>query len=164
VPDGVINVVPTLKNVVEVGKEMCESKIVKKVTFTGSTPVAKLLYKMAASTLKKSVSSLYPTNTTSYETTRPGSPSKLVEMRRSSCSTMPTLTRPLRVCHDFTHDRVCFSTSTLAAVLCKFRGSGQTCVCANRIYVQSSVYADFASRLAAKVSAFKIGNGLDEGV
>lgn len=52
-PDGVINVVPTLKNVAEVGKEMCESKIVKKVTFTGSTPIAKLLYKMAASTLKK---------------------------------------------------------------------------------------------------------------
>lgn len=52
-PDGVINVVLTHKNVVEVGKEMCESKIVKKVTFTGSTPVAKLLSKMAASTLKK---------------------------------------------------------------------------------------------------------------
>lgn len=48
------------------------------------------------------------------------------------------------------------------AIICKFRGSGQTCVCANRIYVQSSVYADFASRLAEKVAAFKIGNGLDE--
>jgi succinate-semialdehyde dehydrogenase / glutarate-semialdehyde dehydrogenase len=48
------------------------------------------------------------------------------------------------------------------AILCKFRGSGQTCVCANRIYVQSSVYADFASRLAEKVATFKVGNGLDE--
>lgn len=53
VPDGVINVVTTHKNVGEVGKEMCESKIVKKVSFTGSTPVAKLLAGMAASTLKK---------------------------------------------------------------------------------------------------------------
>lgn len=51
-----------------------------------------------------------------------------------------------------------------AAILCKFRGSGQTCVCANRIYVQSSVYAEFASRLAEQVAAFKVGNGLEEGV
>jgi succinate-semialdehyde dehydrogenase/glutarate-semialdehyde dehydrogenase len=49
-----------------------------------------------------------------------------------------------------------------AAIVCKFRATGQTCVCANRIYVQSSVYAEFASRLAEKVSTFKIGNGLDE--
>jgi len=48
------------------------------------------------------------------------------------------------------------------AISAKFRGSGQACVCANRIYVQSSVYADFASRLAEKVAAFKVGNGLDE--
>lgn len=48
-----INIVTTQKNVVEVGREMCENKVVRKVTFTGSTPVAKVLYKMAASTLKK---------------------------------------------------------------------------------------------------------------
>jgi len=53
VPDGVINIVTTQKHVGEVGKEMCESKIVKKVSFTGSTPVAKLLYGMSTSTLKK---------------------------------------------------------------------------------------------------------------
>ena len=52
---------------------------------------------------------------------------------------------------------------TLAAILCKFRGSGQTCVCANRIYVQSSIYAEFASRLAERVAGFKVGNGLEEG-
>jgi succinate-semialdehyde dehydrogenase/glutarate-semialdehyde dehydrogenase len=45
--------VTTHKNVNEVGKEMCESKIVKKITFTGSTAVAKILSRMAASTLKK---------------------------------------------------------------------------------------------------------------
>ena len=48
------------------------------------------------------------------------------------------------------------------AIVNKFRGTGQTCVCANRIYVQSSVYADFACRLAEKVAAFKVGDGLDE--
>jgi succinate-semialdehyde dehydrogenase/glutarate-semialdehyde dehydrogenase len=48
------------------------------------------------------------------------------------------------------------------AITSKFRGTGQTCVCANRIYVQSTVYADFACRLAEKVSAFKVGDGLDE--
>ena len=47
--------VTTLKNVGEVGKELCENKTVKKVSFTGSTAVAKLLYGMAASTLKKQV-------------------------------------------------------------------------------------------------------------
>ena len=50
----------------------------------------------------------------------------------------------------------------VGAILCKFRGSGQTCVCANRIYVQSSVYPEFASRLAQRVAAFKVGNGLHE--
>ena len=52
-PPGVINVVTTQANVAEVGREMCENTAVKKVSFTGSTPVAKLLYGMAASTLKK---------------------------------------------------------------------------------------------------------------
>lgn len=60
VPDGVINVVTTHKNVREVGKEMCESKIVKKVSFTGSTAVAKLLAGMSASTLKKLVFTFFP--------------------------------------------------------------------------------------------------------
>jgi succinate-semialdehyde dehydrogenase / glutarate-semialdehyde dehydrogenase len=50
----------------------------------------------------------------------------------------------------------------IGAITSKFRGSGQTCVCANRIYVQSTVYADFACRLAEKVSTFKVGDGLEE--
>jgi acyl-CoA reductase-like NAD-dependent aldehyde dehydrogenase len=50
----------------------------------------------------------------------------------------------------------------IGAIASKFRASGQTCVCANRFYVQSSIYADFASRLAEKVATFKVGNGLDE--
>ncbi|KAF7297096.1 Succinic semialdehyde dehydrogenase [Mycena indigotica] len=126
VPDGVINVVTTQKNVGEVGKEMCESKIVKKVSFTGSTAVAKLLAGMSASTLKK------------------------VSIEAGGNA-------PFIVFNDADMDQ-----AVSAAILCKFRGTGQTCVCANRIYVQSAVYAEFASRLAEKVSQFKIGNGLDE--
>jgi succinate-semialdehyde dehydrogenase / glutarate-semialdehyde dehydrogenase len=55
VPDGVFNVVTTHENVRQVGTELCENKIVKKVTFTGSTAVAKLLYKQSAGTMKKCV-------------------------------------------------------------------------------------------------------------
>ncbi|CAK5271154.1 unnamed protein product [Mycena citricolor] len=126
VPDGVINVVTTQKNVAEVGKELCESKIVKKVTFTGSTPVAKLLTGMAASTLKK------------------------VSMEAGGNA-------PFIVFDDANIDE-----AVAAAIVCKFRGTGQTCVCANRMFVHSSVYAEFASRLAEKVATFKVGNGLDE--
>ncbi|KAF7320818.1 Succinic semialdehyde dehydrogenase [Mycena chlorophos] len=128
VPDGVINVVTTQKNVVAVGKEMCESKIVKKVSFTGSTAVAKLLAGMAASTLKK------------------------VSIEAGGNA-------PFIVFNDANMDE-----AIAGAIVCKFRGTGQTCVCANRIYVQSEVYAEFASRLADKVAQFKIGNGLEEGI
>jgi len=55
-----------------------------------------------------------------------------------------------------------YSTYFKGAIASKFRGTGQTCVSANRIYVQSSVYADFASKLAERVATFKVGNGLDE--
>lgn len=49
------------------------------------------------------------------------------------------------------------------AIISKFRTSGQTCICANRIFVQSNVYAEFASRLTERVAAFKVGNGLENG-
>ncbi|MEF2071238.1 NADP-dependent succinate-semialdehyde dehydrogenase [Consotaella aegiceratis] len=50
------------------------------------------------------------------------------------------------------------------AIIAKFRNNGQTCVCANRIYVQAGVYDAFAEKLAAAVAEMKTGNGLDEGV
>jgi succinate-semialdehyde dehydrogenase/glutarate-semialdehyde dehydrogenase len=50
------------------------------------------------------------------------------------------------------------------AMLSKFRNMGQTCVCANRIYVQSDVYDAFAEKFAAQVAKMKVGNGLEEGV
>ena len=48
------------------------------------------------------------------------------------------------------------------AVIAKYRNSGQTCVCANRIYVQSSIYDDFSQRFTEKASELVVGNGLDE--
>ncbi|OCH95922.1 succinate-semialdehyde dehydrogenase [Obba rivulosa] len=125
IPAGVINVITTQANVQEVGREMCTNSTVRKVSFTGSTPVAKTLYGLAAGTLKK------------------------VSIEAGGNA-------PFVVFNDADIDE-----AVAGAIACKFRGSGQTCVCANRIYVQSSVYADFASRLAEKVSAFKVGNGLD---
>ncbi|KAI0410182.1 Aldehyde/histidinol dehydrogenase [Xylaria palmicola] len=50
------------------------------------------------------------------------------------------------------------------AVASKFRSSGQTCVCANRIYVQRGIYDEFAQKFAEKVKAFKVGRGFDEGI
>jgi len=50
------------------------------------------------------------------------------------------------------------------AIACKFRSSGQTCVCANRIYVQDAVYDQFSKKLVEAVKKFKVGNGADEGV
>ncbi|KAI0160626.1 Aldehyde/histidinol dehydrogenase [Xylariaceae sp. FL1272] len=50
------------------------------------------------------------------------------------------------------------------AIASKFRSSGQTCVCANRIYVQKGIYDEFANKLAEKVKAFKVGHGFDEGI
>ena len=49
------------------------------------------------------------------------------------------------------------------AIICKFRNNGQTCVCANRIYVQAAIYDAFAERLAARIKTMKVGNGMEEG-
>ncbi|KAK0233317.1 succinate-semialdehyde dehydrogenase [Armillaria fumosa] len=125
IPDGVVNMVTTEKNVITVGRELCENKAIRKISFTGSTPVAKLLYGLAASTLKK--------------------------MSLEAGGNAPFIV----------FDDANIEEAVEAAILCKFRGSGQTCVCANRIYVQSNAYAEFASRLTEKVAAFKVGNGLD---
>ncbi len=55
-------------------------------------------------------------------------------------------------------------TAVNGAITSKFRSSGQTCVCANRIYVQKAIYEKFASSFAEKVKNFKVGGGFDEGV
>ncbi|KDQ08234.1 hypothetical protein BOTBODRAFT_180005 [Botryobasidium botryosum FD-172 SS1] len=126
-PAGVINVVTTHKNIKEIGKEMCENKSVKKVSFTGSTGIAKLLASQASSTLKK----------------------MSIEAGGNA---------PFIVFDDADLDK-----AIEGAIIAKFRNSGQTCICSNRIYVQSGVYDEFAARLAERVDKFKVGNGLDEG-
>lgn len=129
-PKGVVNVVTAAKGEKEaaVGKTLCEHKDVRKISFTGSTPVGKLLMSQSASTLKK----------LSFELGG---------------------NAPFIVFGDADLDK-----AVEGAIACKFRGSGQTCVCANRIYVHESVYAEFASKLASKVDKFKLGNGMEEGV
>jgi hypothetical protein len=83
-------------------------------------------------------------------------------MRLSSCLMMLTFRLPWKVTITcvFGMFGLCLTHLT-GAIMCKFRASGQTCICANRIYVQSSVYSDFASRLAERVATLKVGNGLD---
>lgn len=55
-------------------------------------------------------------------------------------------------------------TAVAGTIASKFRGSGQTCVCANRIFVHEKVYDEYAKLLVEKVKGFKVGNGFDEGV
>lgn len=130
IPKGVFNVVTCTKgdNEAAVGKELCENPRVKKISFTGSTRVGKLLFAQCASTLKK----------------------MSMELGGNA---------PFVVFEDANLDK-----AVEGAIVCKFRGSGQTCVCANRIYVQESVHDEFVKRFATKVEQFKVGNGLDPSV
>lgn len=126
IPKGVVNVVTCAKgeNEAAVGKELCENSKVKKISFTGSTRVGKLLMQQCAGTLKK----------------------MSMELGGNA---------PFVVFEDADLDK-----AVDGAIACKFRGSGQTCVCANRIYVHANVYDEFAKKLAAKVEQFKVGHGL----
>ena len=54
--------------------------------------------------------------------------------------------------------------AVIGAMTSKYRNSGQTCVCANRLFVQAGIYEEFTKKLAEQVRAIKIGNGLEEGV
>ena len=128
IPPGVVNFVTALKNTAEVGETLTSSPTVKKVSFTGSTNVGKLLMKQSASTLKK----------LSFEL---GGNAPFIVFDD---------------CGDI-------DVAVAGAIACKFRSSGQTCVCANRIYVQKGIYDEFAQKMAAKVKDFKVGFGFDEG-
>jgi len=64
-------------------------------------------------------------------------------------------------CNNPTVRKLTFTGSTEVS---KYRNNGQTCVCANRIYVQAGVYDEFADRLAKAVSAMKVGDGLEDGI
>ena len=129
IPKGVVNVVTALKNTVEIGLCLTTNPEIRKVSFTGSTNVGKLLMNQSSSTLKK----------LSFEL---GGNAPFIVF-----------------------DDVADIDATVdAAIASKFRSSGQTCVCANRIYVQKGVYDEFAAKLAEKVKTFKLGPGFGEGV
>ena len=127
IPAGVFNVVPSSSSSA-IGKEFCENPAVRKLTFTGSTEVGRILMKQAADQVMK-------------------------------CSMELGGNAPFIVFDDADLD-----AAVEGAILCKFRNNGQTCVCANRIYVQAGVYDAFAAKLVAAVEKLKVGDGFEEGV
>ena len=122
VPKGIVNVITGAAR--EIGGEMTGNPIVRKLTFTGSTEVGKILMKQCADTVKK------------------------VSMELGGNA-------PFIVFDDADLD-----AAVTGAMASKYRNTGQTCVCANRIYVQAGVYDDFVARLSKAVLAMKVGDGL----
>jgi succinate-semialdehyde dehydrogenase/glutarate-semialdehyde dehydrogenase len=126
VPPGVFNVVTGPAQ--EIGAELTSNPIVRKLSFTGSTAVGKVLMAQSASTVKK----------------------LSLELGGNA---------PLLVFDDADLDAAVEGT-----IASKYRNTGQTCVCVNRVLVQSGVYEAFASKLAAAVKKLQPGNGLEPGV
>ena len=125
-PKGVLNIVTG--DPVAIGQELCASPVVRKLTFTGSTEVGRILMRQSADTIKK----------------------LSLELGGNA---------PFIVFDDADLD-----AATEGALASKYRNAGQTCVCANRIYVQEGVYDKFAAKLAEKVKTFKVGHGTEAGV
>ncbi|SOZ64728.1 succinate-semialdehyde dehydrogenase I, NADP-dependent [Cupriavidus taiwanensis] len=126
IPAGVLSVVTGSASAI--GGEMSSNALVRKLTFTGSTEVGRVLMAQTAATIKK------------------------VSMELGGNA-------PFIVFDDADLD-----AAVEGAIVSKYRNAGQTCVCANRIYVQSGVYEAFAQKLVAAVAALKVGNGMDDGV
>lgn len=127
VPKGVFSVVTSSRSS-DIGKEFCENPRVRKLTFTGSTEVGRILLRQAADQVLK-------------------------------CSMELGGNAPFIVFDDADLDK-----AVEGAMISKFRNNGQTCVCANRIYVQAGVYDAFAEKLAAAVRKLNVGDGLKEGI
>jgi len=126
IPQGVFNIVTG--DAPAIGKELCANPTVRKLSFTGSTEVGRILMRQSADTIKK----------LSFELGG---------------------NAPFIVFDDADLD-----AAVEGAIASKYRNAGQTCVCANRIYVQDGVYDQFAARLTAKVQQFKVGAGTEAGV
>ncbi len=129
VPKGVVNFITALHNTAEVGSTLTSSSTIKKISFTGSTNVGRLLMRQCADSLKK----------LSFELGG---------------------NAPFIVFDDADVD-----AAVTGALASKFRSSGQTCICANRIYVQKGIYDAFAQRFTEKVqNEFRVGPGFQDGV
>ena len=127
IPSGVLNIVTT-KTPSVIGAELTKNPLVRKISFTGSTAIGKLLMKDSSSTLKK----------------------LSLELGGNA---------PFIV-----FDDADIAQAVKGAMLSKFRNSGQTCVCSNRIYVQRGVYDVFLNAFKAAVSQLRLGNGAASGV
>ena len=127
IPAGVLNVV-TSTHSSDIGKVLCDSPIVRHLSFTGSTAVGRILMAQCAPTVKKLA----------------------LELGGNA---------PFIVFDDADID-----SAVEGAMASKYRNAGQTCVCANRIYVQDGVYDQFVEKFAVKVKGLKVGNGFAEGV
>jgi len=126
IPAGVLNVVVGSSS--EIGGELTSNPVVRKLSFTGSTPVGKLLEAQCAATMKKTS----------------------MELGGNA---------PFIVFDDADID-----AAVQGALISKYRNSGQTCVCSNRLLVQASIAEEFTARLAKATAELTLGNGLEEGV
>lgn len=127
-PPGIFNVVVGDADAAPaIGSVLCEDPRVRKLSFTGSTEVGRLLYQQCAPTVKK----------------------LSLELGGNA---------PFIVFDDADLD-----AAVEGLMAAKFRNAGQTCVCPNRIYVQSSAVAEFSEKLVARVATLRVGPGLGEG-
>jgi succinate-semialdehyde dehydrogenase/glutarate-semialdehyde dehydrogenase len=126
IPRGVLNIVTG--DARTIGAELCSNPTVRKITFTGSTEIGRVLMRQSADTIKK----------------------LSLELGGNA---------PFIVFDDADLD-----AAADGAIASKFRNAGQTCVCANRIYVQDKVYDAFAAKLADRMRALKVGKGSEAGV
>ena len=126
-PAGVMNFV-TGMDAPAMGSALCDDDRIRKMTFTGSTEVGRILMRQSADTLKK----------------------MSLELGGNA---------PLIVFDDADLD-----LAIAGAMASKYRNAGQTCVCANRLFVQDGIYDEFARRLTEASAAMKVGDGLEEGV
>ncbi|MBX5127925.1 NAD-dependent succinate-semialdehyde dehydrogenase [Rhizobium lentis] len=127
IPAGVFNLVVGLDGPA-IGRELCGNEKVRKISFTGSTEVGRILMRQCADQIKK------------------------VSLELGGNA-------PFIVFDDADLD-----AAVEGAIASKYRNAGQTCVCANRLYVQSSVYDAFAAKLAARVAGMSVGDGFQPGV
>jgi len=124
IPAGVLNIITAdSERSIAVGKVLCDSPVVRKLTFTGSTAVGRILMRQSAPTIKK----------------------LSLELGGHA---------PFIVFDDADLD-----AAVEGAIVSKYRNTGQTCVCANRIYVQEAVYDSFVEKFTARVKDLKVGNG-----
>ena len=127
IPAGVFNVIVGVDGPA-IGRELCGNEKVRKISFTGSTEVGRILMRQCADQIKK------------------------VSLELGGNA-------PFIVFDDADLD-----AAVEGAIASKYRNAGQTCVCANRLYVQSKVYDAFAAKLAAKVAEMSVGDGFKAGV